>query len=403
MKGFLPKALVLSLTVLGCAEEPAVPVSAVTTEEIVIGQFSPLTGANASFGESVDRGVRLAVGERNAAGGIKGKTVSLVVEDTESRPQNAAGAVSKMAAREEIIAIIGEVASARTLAGAPIAQSNAIPMITPASTNHRVTEVGNYIFRVSYLDQFQGRSLAGFVHEKLGLKRGAILRDVRDEYSTGLAGYFAERFAELGGQIIMEQTYVEGDEEFRPQLRAIAEVAPEFLFIPGYYRETALIARQARELGIESTLIGGDGWASPGLLETGGSALNGAYFANSFIAGDTREEAVRFVREYRKVYGERPDALAALGYDAANVLMDAIERAEELTRASVRAALENTTRFKGATGTITIGPDRNALKPLVILKIEEGELVLANRITAGGIILEPDQESAAEEPSAASP
>lgn len=365
-------------------------------EEIVIGEYSSLSGPTATFGVAVDNAVRLAVGQVNEAGGIDGRLVTLYVEDTQSKPQDAANAVAKLIAQKNVLAIIGEVASSRTLAAAPIAQANEVPMISPASTNPRVTEVGSYIFRVNYIDPFQGKALADFVYEKLALKRAAILRDIKNDYSVGLADYFVKRFEERGGSVVIDRGYSEGDSDFRPQLTAIREVAPDLIFIPGYYTEAGQIARQARELGVKAVLVGGDGWESPRLIEIAGKALEGAYYSNSFYPGDKRPKAQEFVKLYQETYGELPDALAALGYDAAQLLFDAIRRAPEITRRDIRDAIANTTRFEGVTGVITIGPDRNAIKPIVMLKIANGEVVLAGRVSPGGVILGPDEQIPAD-------
>lgn len=391
----LRSALLCSALLLlsgGCSDERNGEPATTQSDEIPIGAYNSLTGTTATFGVAVDNAIKLAVGQLNAEGGIDGRPVRLYVEDTQSKPQDAANAVSKLIAQNEVLAIIGEVASSRTLAAAPLAQSNRVPMISPASTNPKVTEVGDYIFRVNYIDPFQGRSLADFAYKILELRRAAILRDVKNDYSVGLAEYFAERFRQLGGQIVIDQGYAEGDSDFRPQLTAIREVDPDFILIPGYYTEAGQIARQSRELGIEAILLGGDGWESPRLLEIAGNALEGAYYSNSFYAGDPRAEVREFVKAYREAYGEAPDALAALGYDAARVLFHAMKNASELTREEIRNQIASTTRFQGVTGTITIGPDRNAVKPIVILQVKEGEVGMVARISPGGLITGPDDQ-----------
>lgn len=380
----------LALCLLGCpAPEPTESDLADRNDFIRIGEYASLTGLTATFGASAHRGIQMAIDEANASGGVHGQQIRLFTEDTQSKPQEAANAVSKLISQNEVVAILGEVASSRTLAAAPIAQSRGIPMITPASTNPKVTQVGDYIFRVAYVDSFQGEALAKFVVGELGFRRGAILKDVKNDYSVGLAQYFAASLESLGGELVIDQNYAEGDSDFRAQLTAIKATRPDFLFIPGYYTEAGQIARQAREVGMTAVLIGSDGWESPRLLEIGGEALQGAYYSNSFFAGDPRPVARDFVERFTDVHGEAPDALAALGYDAAKLLIDAMTRADALDPASIRAAIASTREFPGVTGDITIGPDRNSIKPIVILKIDGGSIGLAARVAPTGTIVVP--------------
>lgn len=342
--------------------------------EISIGEYGSLTGTTATFGQSTHKGLELAVDETNSAGGVLGKRIKLITEDDQSKPEEAATAATKLITRDNVKALIGEVASSRSLAAAPICQQYKIPMVSPGSTNPEVTRKGDYIFRVCYIDPFQGEILAKFVYNSLGLKTAAILKDVKNDYSIGLAQFFKETFEGLGGTVLAEQAYSEGDSDFKAQLTALKGAGPEAIFVPGYYIEAALIVKQGRELNMNMPFFGGDGWDSAKLLEVGGSSLNDTYYSTHYAVDDTSSLVRNFVAKFRARYDEIPDAMAALGYDAVLILFDAIRRAGSTDGAAVRDALAATKDFVGVTGKITIDKDRNARKPLVIITIKDGKL-----------------------------
>jgi branched-chain amino acid transport system substrate-binding protein len=243
-----------------------------------------------------------------------------------------------------------------------------------------VTQVGDYIFRVCFIDPFQGLVMAKFARESLGLTRVAILRDIRNDYSVGLANVFAENLRTMGGTISSDQSYSEGDTDFSAQLTAIRASNPEAIFIPGYYTEVGLIARQARALGLNVPLLGGDGWDSPALVEIGGAALNGSYFSNHYSQDDPSPAIQSFVAAYEQRFGSKPDALAGLGYDAAMLLFDAMERAGTTEGAALRDAIAATTNFTGITGQITLDANRNPIKPAVVLEVKDGALAYVETI-----------------------
>jgi len=376
-------------------------------DAVVLGEFGSLTGVTATFGKSTQRGIEMALEEVNKAGGIEGKPVRIVVEDDQSKPEEAATAVKKLINQDKVILVLGEVASSRTLAGAPICQEAKIPIITPASTNPKVTQVGDYVFRVCFIDPFQGEVMAKFARNTLKVSQAAILKDIKNDYSVGLAQFFTETFTNLGGQIITEESYAEGDIEFRAQLTALKAKNPEVIFIPGYYTEIGLIARQARDLGINVPLIGGDGWDSPRLVEIGGKALENTYYSNHYTPEDPRPEIQKFITDYKAKYNEIPDAMAPLGYDAARIAFDAIKRSGILqeqnikeayndnpkattlmeaintpkNRQLIRDAIAETKDFPGITGMITIDENRNAKKSAVVVKIEDGKVKFVETIT----------------------
>ena len=344
-------------------------------KEIRIGEYSSLTGTAATFGTSTHKGASLAVEEANAGGGILGKSVKLLTEDTQSKPEEAATVVTKLITRDHVIAMVGEVASSRSLAAAPICQSNGVPMITPSSTNPKVTQVGDYIFRVCFLDDFQGSVIARYIRNSLNLTRVAVLKDVKNEYSVGLAQYFSESFRKLGGVITSEQAFSEGDNDFKAQLTALKSTNPEIIFVPGYYNEAALIVKQGRELNIALPFIGGDGWDSAKLLEIGGAAMEGTFYCNHYSTHDTREVVQNFVQKFRAKFNETPDAIAALSYDAVRILLNSIRACGSTEGPKLRDAIAATRDFDGVTGTITISPERNATKSAVILTVKDGQLM----------------------------
>jgi branched-chain amino acid transport system substrate-binding protein len=345
-----------------------------TGNEILIGEFGSLTGSDATFGTSTRDGIDLAINEANTTGGVNGKRLRVIVYDDQGKPEEAASVVTKLITQDRVAAILGEVASTRTIAAAPIAQNNKIPLITPSSTNPKVTEVGDYIFRVCFIDPFQGRVMAKFASEHLKAKTAAILRDTKSDYSLGLASFFIKAFKEAGGTIVKDEAYASGDVHFKSQLTSIKTAKPEVVFVPGYYTEVGLIARQARELGISVPLLGGDGWDSPKLTEIGGKFIDNSYFSNHYSDELDTPEVKRFAQAYQAAYKTRPDGLSAMGYDAAQVLIAAMKKARDSSPQALRDAIADTKRFRGATGVITIDEHRNATKSAVVLKVDQGHM-----------------------------
>lgn len=348
-----------------------------TTSDIPVGVYAALTGDQAAFGNATAQGVKLAADEINAAGGVLGRKIRLVIEDDQSRPDQAASVVTKLITSDGVIAVIGENSSTQSLAGAPICQLSKVPMISPSSTNPSVTEKGDYIFRVCFTDPYQGKALAAFAKNNLKLSTAAILVDRKTDYSVGLAQFFRKEYEALGGRIVAEQSYSAGDTDFRPQLTAIRTTKPGMVFLPGFYTEVGQIAIQARDLGITVPLVGGDGWDSPTLTEIGGKALDGSYFSNHYFYGDPQPLVKEFVRKIRERHGKNPDANAALGYDALQILARAIREAGSLDRPAIRDRIAATREYPGVSGTITMGADRNPVKPLAIIRIVNGQMQFA--------------------------
>jgi branched-chain amino acid transport system substrate-binding protein len=343
-------------------------------ETIAIGEFASLTGKEAAFGQSSHRGTLLAIEELNAAGGLLGKKLNFLTEDNRSSSGESATIVKKFITRNNVVAVLGEVASTRSLEAAPICQANKIPMISPSSTNPKVTETGDYIFRVCFTDPFQGKLLAEFAKRSLKAKSVAVMSDVASAYSLGLAQFFKEPFAANGGTIVSEQKYTGGDKDFKAQLTAIKAANPNAIFVPGYYTEAGLIVSQARQLGITVPLFGGDGWEAPELIQIAGAALEGTYYSTHFSAENQDTKIQNFVQSYRaRNNGETPDAMAALGYDSAMVLADAIKRAGTTDGPKLRDAIAVTKDYDGLTGKTTLNDHRDATKSAVIITVKDGK------------------------------
>ena len=342
-------------------------------DSIPVGEYASLTGLTASFGTASHNGTLLVIDKANAAGGVLGKKINLITEDDQSKPGEAATAVRKLISRDRVVALLGEIASSRSLEAGPIAQQNKIPMITPGSTNLKVTQIGDYIFRVCFIDPFQGEVMAKFTLNTLHKTKVAVLIDVRQDYSVGLAAAYKDYFTKHGGTIVAEQSYSAGDQDFKAQLTSIKASNPEAIFVPGYYNEVGLIARQSRELGITVPLMGGDGWDSPTLTQIGGAAMEGNFFSNHFSTDDTSPVVQGFVKDYHARFNKEPDAMAALGFDGAGVLLDAMKRAGSTDPQKLRDAIAATKNYEGVTGTITINEQRNATKSAKVLTIKDGK------------------------------
>jgi branched-chain amino acid transport system substrate-binding protein len=385
----LPILAVAALLAAGC--------SGSSKDELVIGEYGSISGNDATFGQSTKRGVEVALDDLKAKqeGKIGGLEVRVVVEDDQGRAEEAATAVQKLVNQDRVVAVIGEVASSRSLAAAPICQAASVPMITPSSTNPKVTQQGDHIFRMCFLDDFQGQVMARFTAENLKLKRIAILEDNKSDYSRGLSQYYQQALIGMGGKVVTVSSYTAGDQDFRSQLTAIKSAKPEAIFIPGYYTEVGLIARQARELGIKIPLLGGDGWESEQLLSIGGEALNGSYYSNHWALDAPDPNLQGFLKKYKDKYQSEPDAIGGLAYDAANVLFQSMQKlfeqdpqtfkgltsshagsdARKAAEKKLRDLIANTTNYQGVTGAITLDENRNASKPAVVIEIKDGKKV----------------------------
>lgn len=372
--------VLVAVVVSACERKPGAATD--STGDIMIGMYGSLTGDGASFGQSSLEGTELAVDEINAAGGLLGgRKLNLLVEDDQSKPEEASTAVTKLITQDKVVAVLGEVASRRSLAAAPISQKYQIPMITPASTNERVTQVGDYIFRVCFIDPFQGEVLAKFAYNDLGARKVAILKDIQQDYSVGLTNAITENFTKLGGTVLDPVSYTTGDADFKAILTQVRSQNPDVVIVTGYYPEAAIITRQARELGMTMPMLGGDGWVGDA-LKNGREALDNTYISNHYSADNPDPLVQTFVRTYRARFNREPDAMAALAYDAVKVLADSLTRAGTTEGPKLRDAIASAD-VPGVTGRLKMNADRNVDKPAVIqeLKYEDGDVKFLYKTT----------------------
>lgn len=379
MNKFCLLIALVAVTITSCTKSGGD--SPTESKTIKIGHYASLTGKEATFGTEVDAGVKMAVDEINKSGGLVGKQIELITEDTQSNPQGAGNAVEKLIGNDKVIAIIGEVASGRSLIGGPICQRNKIPMVSPASTNEKVTQTGDYVFRICYIDPFQGSVLAKFAFDNLHKKTAAVLKDNANAYSVGLTANFTKQFSSMGGNIVEEQSYQGGESDFKAQLTAIKAKNPDVIFVPGYYTETSLIAVQARELGIKAPLLGGDGWDSPVLTQGAAKqALEGSFFTNHYSEEDTSTIVKNFISKFTSTYsGKTPGAMSALGYDAMMIIAKTIKDGSA-TSEVIKNGITNLKNYPGITGNITIDANRNANKSAVVLEIKNGKFTYSTTV-----------------------
>ena len=347
--------------------------------DLKIGVVSPLTGATATFGQENVNGIKLAY-EKLKKG--PGKKFDLAIEDDKSEAIESTNATRKLLSVDKVSVMIGSPTSSLTLASAPIVQEAKIPFITPAATNPKVTTVGNFITRTCFTDDFQGIVMAKFAIQTLKKTKGLILIENTSDYSRGLAKAFTEQFTKLGGKMANadELTYAAKDTDYQSLLRKVKRANPDFVFIPGYYVEVALIVKQARALGINVPFLGGDGWASPKLFEIAGSAVKGSYISTHFAPDDKSPVVQNFVKEYEKAYGAKPGSFAALGYDSLGIVADAIKRAKSTKPSDIRDALVATKDYPGVTGAITFDKNRNPTKSAVVLEATASSFVFHSRV-----------------------
>jgi branched-chain amino acid transport system substrate-binding protein len=371
-------ALVLVLmfvatAVTGCGATASKP----TSQVVNLGAIAPLTGSAATFGVSSKNGLQMAIDEFNAAGGavIDGipTTVNAVVEDDTGSPEVGASAAQKLISQDKIIGLVGAVTSKVTLAVAPIMQAAGIPTITGTSTNVQVTQVGDYIFRGCFIDPFQGTVMANYVWNTAKLKTAAVLYDNGNDYNMGLAENFRTSFEKLGGKVVAFEAFTDEEKtiDYKAQITNIKATNPDFLYLPNYYGATALILKQAREIGLNIPAGGGDGWDSPKLVEVGGAAVEGGVFSNHFSKDDPRSEVQGFVAAYRAKYGVTPDALATLNYDATGLFLKAFAKAGTTKGSEIRDTMKGIS-FQGVTGLLSFDAQRNPIKSAVILSIKDG-------------------------------
>ena len=378
--GFLKAAaatlmsVVLAAAVAGCGSS--------SSKEIKIGLLNEMTGGNATIGTAAANGAKLAIKEINANGGLLGKQIKAVVADNKSEPSEAANAMTKLLTQDRVVAVTGTFSSSNAIAAASVAEANKIPYLVAGATNPKVTvdektkNVKKYIYRVCFIDPFQGTVAANFAAKDLKVKKAAMLVDNSSDYSKGLAEFFEAAFKKEGGEIVANEAYLQKDTDFKATLTKIKSKGADILYVPGYYEEVGKIVKQAREMGITVPIIGADGWDSPKLVEIASvAALNNTYFTNHYSVEDTSPKAQAFVKAYSKEYGQKPEALAVLGYDAVYVLADAIKRANSTDSAKIIEALASTKDFPAISGITTINKTHDADKNAVVIEMKDGKQV----------------------------
>lgn len=384
-KGFLKAAtttlmsVILAASVAGCSSS--------SSKEIKIGLLNEMTGGNATIGTAAANGAKLAIKEINANGGLLGKQIKAVVADNKSEPSEAANAMTKLLTQDRVVAVTGTFSSSNAIAAASVAEANKTPYLVAGATNPKVTvdektkNVKKYIYRVCFIDPFQGTVAANFAAKDLKVKKAAMLVDNSSDYSKGLAEFFEAAFTKEGGEIVANEAYLQKDTDFKATLTKIKSKGADILYVPGYYEEVGKIVKQAREMGITVPIVGADGWDSPKLVEIASvSALNNTYFTNHYSVEDTSPKAKAFVEAYTKEYGQKPEALAVLGYDAVYVLADAIKRANSTEAAKIIEALAATKDFPAISGVTTINKTHNADKNAVVIEMKDGKQVFKTSI-----------------------
>ncbi|HEY0867199.1 MAG TPA: ABC transporter substrate-binding protein [Fimbriimonas sp.] len=351
---------------------PSAPGNAVEGDTIKLGLVASQNGALRPWGVDSIAGAQLAVDEANKAGGVQGKQIQLIVSDSNSNPEQGKSAAERLVSEDKVVALLGEVASGITLAMADVAFEAGVPLIAVGATRTDLTNKGSNIFRVCYTDDFQGPVMAKFAYEELNLRNVALVTDRQQPYSKGLSDSFRKAFTSLGGTVVDEQFYESGTTDFKGILTSIKANNPDGLFMSGYFSETGPIARQAKEVGLSVKMMGGDGWDSSEILQTGGEAIVGSYFCNHYNNEENRPEVQAFLEKWRAKYGQLPGTtMGALGYDAAALAVDALKRASALNSKALAEAIENTENFAGVTGSITLkGMNGNPQKRALVVELQ---------------------------------
>lgn len=357
------------------------------SSDLKIGMVYELTGNTATYGTSAANGTKLAFKEINAAGGVLGKQIQIVTADNKGEPSESTNAMTKVITQDKVVAVTGFTVSSCGIAGSSVAEGNKIPFVAAATVNPKVTvdgntgKVKNYTFRACFIDSFQGAVGAQFALNTLKAKKISILTDSSSDYSKGLTQIFKESFTKNGGQIVGEEAYLQKDQDFKPVLTKLKSQNPDVLYIPGYYEDVGKIIKQAREIGMNMPILGSDAWDSPKLAEIGGSqALNNTYFTNFYSIEDSNPVSNAFVEAYKKEYGQVPDSMAAMGYDAARLLVDAIKRANSTDAAKITKALTETKDFASVSGPMYLNDTHDAVRGVVIVEMKDGKQVYKETI-----------------------
>ncbi|HWR42877.1 ABC transporter substrate-binding protein [Sporomusa sp.] len=353
---------------------------------IKIGGNFELTGGVANYGKQAVNGIQLAIKQANAAGGVMGKQITLVLADNKSEAAEATNAITKLITQDKVVAVFGPATSSNTLATVQVSQDNKVPVITPTGTNEKITvdngKTRPYAFRSCFIDPLQGTIMANFASNTLKAKTAVVYIDSSSDYSKGLSQSFEALFTQNGGKILGKEAFLQKDQDFKSTLTKIKALNPDVIYLPAYYEEVGKILKQAREMGITAPFLGGDGWDDPKVVEIAGVApLNNTFFSNHYSSQDTDPNVVKFIEAYKKEYNQEPSALAALGYDAGLLLIDAIKRANSTDPAKIREALEQTKNLQLSTGTVTIDANHNPIKSAVVIEMKDGKQMFKEKVT----------------------
>ncbi|WP_339061284.1 ABC transporter substrate-binding protein [Tepidibacillus marianensis] len=347
---------------------------------IKIGADLELSGGVAAFGSSARDGAKLAVEEINAAGGVLGKQLELVVADNASKPEESTRSIQKLISEDKVVAVVGAATSGNTLAASTVAMEKKVPIITPSGTATKVTvdertgKVHDYVFRTCFIDPFQGTVMGNFAAKELQAKTAAIYIDSSSDYSKGLAKSFEDQFKKNGGQIVTQESYQQKDNDFKAVLTRIKDKNPDVIYVPGYYEEVGKIVKQGREMGITVPFLGGDGWDAPQMFDIAGKeALNNTFFSNHYSSEDTSPEVQKFVGSFKEKYNKVPDGFAVLGYDSVQLIAKAIKDAGSAEPTKIKDALAKIKDFKATSGTITYNATHDPIKSAVIIEYKDGK------------------------------
>jgi len=381
------KHVLVAFMVLGLVfSMPTPSFSQAKSDTIKIGVFLPMTGGVAAYGQGSWQGIQVA---RDMEPTVLGKKVELFLADDKSDKIEAANAVTRLVEKEKVVAIIGSSISGNTMAGAPIAEKSGVPIISPTATNPLVTQGKKYIFRVCFIDPFQGEMAAKYAYETLKKRKAALIIDKAQDYCVGLADFFEKSFTKMGGQIVAKTYCQTGDKDFTAQLSAIKAKNPDVLYMPNYYTEVALAMKQAKDLGLNIPVLSGDGAQDKALIDIGKQNVEGLMLTGHFEKeAASTPLAKKFIPLYEKKFS-KVGTFDVMGADAYFVLVDAIKRAGSTDGAKIRAALANTKNFKGISGTMTIGEDGNAVKSLVIVQVRGGDFRYVATVEPAGAKPEP--------------
>ena len=389
MSGVLVAAVLLAAMTAGCgggggAKKPADNKAA--TAEALIGANYELTGNVASYGQAALAGGKMAVDEINKAGGINGKKLRIVEADNKSEPSESGNAATKLISQNKLIGIVGPATSGCTMAAEPIVTASKLPVVAPTATAESITvgkdgKTRQFVFRACFIDPFQGKVMAAFANQKLKVKTVAIYRDNSSDYSKGLAEAFKKNFEAAGGKIVAEEAYLAKDMDFKAGLTKLKATSPEAIYIPGYYEEVGKIVKQAREIGLEVPMMGGDGWESPKLIEIAGkAALNKTYYSSAYSADDTDPSTQKFIKAFKEKYQKDPDFFSMMGYNTVVILADAYKRAGSEDGTKIADAMAKTKELPVAGGKLTYDDKHNPIVPALIIEVKDGKPTFVDKI-----------------------